>query len=71
MENIAQRYEGDRGAADEGKESGGTKRELAECCEMDRQLAEVASTKFGDIHIGLLDEIFQNACFSDLLGVRR
>ena len=44
---------------------------LAECGDMDRQLSQVASATLDDIPIGLLDEIFQNIYFSDLLGVRR
>ena len=55
----------------DGKESGGSQHGLAECGDMDRQLAQVACTKFGDIHSGLLDEIFQCVYFSELLGIRR
>ena len=57
--------------AEGGDDSSGNKRGLAECRDMDGQLDEVASATFGDIPIGLLDEIFQNIYFSDLLGVRR
>ena len=57
--------------AEGGEHSHSSKRGLAECCDMDRDLAQVASTKFGDVYIRLLDEIFQNIYFSDLLGVRR
>ena len=62
---------GDRDAAHEGKYSGCTKLGLAECGDMDRQLAQVASAKCGDIPVGLLDEIFQCIYFLDMLGVRR
>ena len=57
--------------AEDGEDPSGCKRGLADCRDMDRQLAQVASTKFGDVHIGLLDEIFQRVYFSDLLGIRR
>ena len=57
--------------ADETEDSSGKKLGLAECRDMDRQLARVASTKFGDVHSGVLEEIFQNKFFSDLLGIRR
>ena len=56
---------------DDGVFPGGDKRGLTECGDMDRQLAQVASTKFGDVPVGLLDEIFQCVYFSDLLGYRR
>ena len=68
MENITKWSEGKREAAHEGKNSGRTKLDLAERGVMDRQLAAVASTKFDDVHVGLLDEIFH---FSDLLRIRR
>ena len=57
--------------AEDGVDSGGSQYGLVECGDMDRQLAEVASAKFRDIHIGLLDEIFQCVYFSNLLGIRR
>ena len=57
--------------AEDGEGSGGDPHGLAECRDMDRQLAQVASTKFGDIHVGLLDEIFHNVNFLNLLGNRR
>ena len=58
--------------AEDGMDSAGSKkRGLAECGDMDRQLAQVASAKCGDIPVGLLDEIFQCIYSSDLLGVRR
>ena len=57
--------------AEEEMGSGGQKFGLAECSEIDRQLAQVASADFGDIYVGLLDEIFQCVYFSDLLSNRR
>ena len=57
--------------AEDGEDSGSKKLGLAECRDMDRQLAEVASTKLGDSHFDLLDEIFQRVYFSELLGIRR
>ena len=54
-----------------GEDSNGNKRGLAECRDMDGQLGQMASTTFGDIPNALLDEIFQNIYFSDLLGIRR
>ena len=71
MENTTKRSKRDRDVVDEGKDSGGTKLGLAECGDMDRQLAQVASAKCGDIPFGLLDDIFQCIYSSDLLGVRR
>ena len=71
MQNFTKWSRGDRGATYKGKSLGNTKRGLAECGDMDRQLAQVASTKFGDVHVGLLDEIFQCMFFMNLLRYRR
>ena len=57
--------------AKDGVVSCGRKRGLAECVDMDEQLARVASAKFADVHVGLLDEIFQSGYFCGLLGIRR
>ena len=71
MENFFQRFREVVTVVEDGMDSDlERKNGLAECGDMDRQLAQVALAKFGDIPIGLLEEIFQNMCFSNLLGVR-
>ena len=57
--------------ADDGVDLDGSQLGLADCNDMDRQLAQVASATFGNVHVGLLDDIFQCVYFQDLLGIRR
>ena len=71
MEEISERFETDLIVAGCGVDSDGTENGLADCGDMDRQLAQMASAKSSDIYIGLLVEIFQNVSFSGLLGIRR
>ena len=71
MENITLKFQEQLVVAEGGVASGGDQHGLAECRDMDRQLTAVASTKFNDVPVGLLDEIFQCVYFSDLLGYRR
>ena len=71
IKNVTQKSQVKMVEAEDVVSSGGDKRGLAECGDMDQQLTAVASTKFNDVPVGLLDEIFQCVYFSDLLGYRR
>ena len=71
MENVTQKFQVNPLVVDDGLAPGGDKHGLAECRDMDRQLAAVAATTFDDVPDGLLNEIFQCVYFSDLLGYRR
>ena len=71
MEKFTQEFQRALFIAEDGKGTCNTKAGLAECRDMDGQLAEVASTKLIDMHNALLDEIFQNVFYSSLLRIRR
>ena len=71
MESVTHKFQEKLVVADDGVASGGDKYGLAECGDMDRQLTAVASTKFYDVPVGLLDEIFQCVYLLNLLGYRR
>ena len=72
MEKLTQEYQGELTTAENSLASNHYNRGcLAKCGDMDRQLVQVATAKFSDMHFGLLDEFFQCVYFSDLLGYRR
>ena len=75
MENVTHLFEEGRVVSKDGIDlesaGGSNKLGLAECGDMDRQIAQVALINFGDVHSGLLDEIFQCMYFTELLGIRR